>query len=571
MTKRHLEILELIKNTKNKPGVYLWKNKTNKVIYIGKAKDIKKRLMQYLNGSLNSYKTPKMFEEIYNFDLYYTLNEKDALVLEEELIKKHKPKYNIKLVYSSKNKYIKIYIDKKNLIKFGFDSKISNKKVLENQFYFGPLIYDDEHRNFIDVLKSYFLYQDGLLITKQTIDEAKSVLNQIIEIFKFKNNDFNDELFRTEQKFSKLLDFENAHKYKKAQNFLKKLKEPQVAEIRNIHSIDYIAFKTFQDYVFIGIRNYTYGITTSFALKYYKFNGIITEFFENFLEVYYSQKLLPKKIIFSNEMRDFINEIEFSHKSLISFAKIGVNKLILNNLEHNLDEKYELIEKNVSIFNEISRMLKINEIKKIYIFDNSFWNDKKGIGTVLEVSESNINKPIVHKWNLEKELSHYQKANDLKYMYFNVLKFLKFFETKISPNDLFIADGGLLQINEIKEALKNYGKNNQVIGLVKDKTHLTSKIINDQNIVLNFSANVFNFFSFLQNKVDKEAKKYLSKRKDTKFLNSQLQQIKGIGEKTEIKLLKHFGTLDNIKSATDQELLKFISKRQLKNLKENQK
>ncbi|TQC54277.1 GIY-YIG nuclease family protein [Mycoplasmopsis cynos] len=66
MTKRHLEILELIKNTKNKPGVYLWKNKTNKVIYIGKAKDIKKRLMQYLNGSLNSYKTPKMFEEIYN-------------------------------------------------------------------------------------------------------------------------------------------------------------------------------------------------------------------------------------------------------------------------------------------------------------------------------------------------------------------------------------------------------------------------------------------------------------------------------------------------------------------------
>ncbi|UWV80293.1 helix-hairpin-helix domain-containing protein [Mycoplasmopsis cynos] len=306
-------------------------------------------------------------------------------------------------------------------------------------------------------------------------------------------------------------------------------------------------------------------------MKYYKFNGIITEFFENFLEVYYSQKLLPKKIIFSNEMRDFINEIEFSHKSLISFAKIGVNKLILNNLEHNLDEKYELIEKNVSIFNEISRMLKINEIKKIYIFDNSFWNDKKGIGTVLEVSESNINKPIVHKWNLEKELSHYQKANDLKYMYFNVLKFLKFFETKISPNDLFIADGGLLQINEIKEALKNYGKNNQVIGLVKDKTHLTSKIINDQNIVLNFSANVFNFFSFLQNKVDKEAKKYLSKRKDTKFLNSQLQQIKGIGEKTEIKLLKHFGTLDNIKSATDQELLKFISKRQLKNLKENQK
>ncbi|WAM04336.1 hypothetical protein [Mycoplasmopsis cynos] len=226
-------------------------------------------------------------------------------------------------------------------------------------------------------------------------------------------------------------------------------------------------------------------------------------------------------------MHDFINEIEFSHKSLISFAKIGVNKLILNNLEHNLDEKYELIEKNVSIFNEISRMLKMNEIKKIYIFDNSFWNDKKGIGTVLEVSESNINKPIVHKWNLEKELSHYQKRNDLKYMYFNVLKFLKFFETKISPNDLFIADGEIFIANKRnKRTLKNYGKNNQVIGLVKDKTHLTSKIINDQNIVLNFSANVFNFFSFLQNKVDKEAKKYLSKRKDTKFLNSELQQIK---------------------------------------------
>ncbi|WAM03604.1 hypothetical protein ONA22_00810 [Mycoplasmopsis cynos] len=120
------------------------------------------------------------------------------------------------------------------------------------------------------------------MITKQTIDEAKSVLNQIIEIFKFKNNDFNDELFRTEQKFSKLLDFENAHKYKKAQNFLKKLKEPQVAEIRNIHSIDYIAFKTFQDYVFIGIRNYTYGITTSFFWNIINLMGSLLNFLRIF-------------------------------------------------------------------------------------------------------------------------------------------------------------------------------------------------------------------------------------------------------------------------------------------------
>ncbi|SYV97405.1 Excinuclease ABC subunit C, partial [Mycoplasmopsis edwardii] len=226
-------------------------------------------MKQYFTGSLNSYKTSKMFEQIADYEVIYTLNERDALHLEERMIKENTPKYNIKLVYSSKSPYIKVFIDSKNLIKFGFSEKVSKKHNSENEFYYGPLFYNDEHKNFIDVLKSFYTYKEGILITKQSYREAKIIFDEIIEIFKFKNNDFVNKLYDEELRFASLFEFDNAIKYQKAQEFLRKTKEPQVTEIEKIFKVDYIVFKQINNIALVGVKSYNYGITTNFFIKYF--------------------------------------------------------------------------------------------------------------------------------------------------------------------------------------------------------------------------------------------------------------------------------------------------------------
>ncbi|WP_117275348.1 GIY-YIG nuclease family protein [Mycoplasmopsis edwardii] len=567
MTQKHQEILQKIEQVKESPGIYLWKDINGEIIYIGKAKKLKKRMKQYFTGSLNSYKTSKMFEQIADYEVIYTLNERDALHLEERMIKENTPKYNIKLVYSSKSPYIKVFIDSKNLIKFGFSEKVSKKHNSENEFYYGPLFYNDEHKNFIDVLKSFYTYKEGILITKQSYREAKIIFDEIIEIFKFKNNDFVNKLYDEELRFASLFEFDNAIKYQKAQEFLRKTKEPQVTEIEKIFKVDYIVFKQINNIALVGVKSYNYGITTNFFIKYFYWNGLLEEFIENFLDTFYKDKILPKQIFINETSVQYINEINTQFKSLISIAKIGTNANILKNIELNLDEKYKSLsnDKGESIFKEISQKLGI-EVNNLYIFDNSFEKNKDGVGAVLEINQFNYNKPILHKWNLEKEIANFEKENDLKYMYFNVLKFLKLYEASVKENDVFVADGAINQIKEIQEALKNYGFKNKIIGLVKNDFHKTQKVIDENNNTLSFSQTTFKFFESAQFKVDKRAKEYLNKRRIDKLLNSEVLNIPGVGEKTELKLIKKFQTFDNLKKATLSELEQVVSKKQAKEI-----
>ncbi|EIE40095.1 excinuclease ABC subunit C [Mycoplasmopsis canis UF31] len=556
------EILALkIETVANKPGIYLWKNKENKVIYIGKAKNLKKRMKQYFAGSINSYKTSKMVLEITDFDVVYTLSERDALHLEEKMIKEYMPPYNIKLVNTQKSPYIKVSINKKNLIQFSFSEKVSKKESI-NEFYYGPLFYNDAHKNFIDVLKSFYTYKNGLLITEQTYQEALSIFSEIKEIFKYKNNDFINKLYEQEVNFALKTDFKNAEKYQKAQEFLKKTKEPQVTDIQKYFLVDYIYVKQFKELVYIAIKTYNYGIVTNVILKSFKWNGLINEFIEQFLESYYKEKIIPKQIYINQEISELELELSDELNKIISFPKIGTNALIINNLELNINEKYKSlnIEKGYEIFDELSKTLNIKNLRNIYIFDNSFEKKKDGVGVVLEINSLNYKRPTLYKWTLEKEISNFDKENDLKYMYFNIHKFLKLHEKKINEQDLFIADGSVNQIKEIYEGLKNYGFNNKVIGLVKNDFHKTQKVIDINNNSITFSDMVFKFFENIQHDVDKNAKKYLNKTRNDKLMKSELLNIQGLGEKTEIKLLNHFKDIQNIKNASLEELFKVVNK-----------
>lgn len=557
-----LDIIKKVNNSANKPGIYLWKNSLKQIIYIGKAKNIKKRLKQYLQGSLNSYKTTKMIHELNDFEVIYTLNERDALHLEEKMIKEHKPKFNIKLVNSQKNPYIKVSLNQKNLITFSFSSKVIKKDPKDTSFYFGPLFYNDEHKNFINVLKSIYTYKDGLLITKQSHRKGIEIFHEIKEIFEFKNNNFNKKLEDLEKTFAEKLDFQSALMYKKAQEFLTKTRQPQVTEIQKIILIDYIYFKQIDHFIFVALKTYNYGIVTNIFIKYYEYSGLFNEFIEGFLNTYYNDKLLPKVIYLNKEIDAFDLILNDQIQKVVRFAKGGINNTILENLKINIKEKYNSfgLSLNSIILQELSLKLGFKDlINNLYIFDNSFQNQKDGVGVVLVFNLKTSTKPKVYKWSLAKKIKKFNTEDDLKYMYLNALQFLKVNQDKISQHDLFIADGAINQINEIKEALQNYNFSNKVIGLVKNHKHKTSKVINDQNNVLDLNIETFNFLTNIQILVDKRAKEYLNKTRNKLLTNSILVNIPGVGKKIEEKLFKTFGNIKNLNNASLDQISKVVN------------
>ncbi|WP_036458756.1 GIY-YIG nuclease family protein [Mycoplasma leonicaptivi] len=544
---------------KDKPGVYLWKDKDKKIIYIGKAKKLKKRMKQYFKGSINSYKTNTMMLDIDSFEVFYTENEKDAFLLEENLIRQYQPKYNIDLIYSGGNPYIKIFINK-NIIDFKKVERLPKKINKENEYFFGPLFKDDHHYAFIDCVKSIFLYKEGLPLWNLSDNEIRNIFQNIILAFKNKNNFFKKKLYLEEEKFCNLFDFNLAQKYKLAQEFLQNCKIPQVSELKRYQSIDFFEFDQEKNAYFVSYRKYRFGATSEFNNLYFFFDGLLEEFIENFLNKYYNNNEIPINIVLNNEINNLELNLNTKIQNLILYPKIGTFKKIQNNIKVNLIETKEKFLKDnktrINLFTELEQKLNKTQLSKITIFDNSFESNQKGVGSYYTIYKYS-NKVSKNKYSLEKYLINYSVNADIYYMYYNVLHYIKY--NGVQENELFIADGWHMQIKEVKESLKNFNFINPVIGLVKDNKHKTKYVIDEFNNVIELSKESFNLLANMQVKVDNVAKTYFQKKQENKLFLTSFLNIKGIGQKTEQKLLDYFQTFENIKNATIEELEKVVS------------
>lgn len=556
-------LINQVKKVSNEPGVYLWKDINGDIIYIGKSKRLKNRMLQYFEGNLNSFKTKEMIKTLYDFDVILTSSERDALILEKNLIEKHRPIYNILLLDDKRYPYIKINLSLKKL-KISFCKRLA-KEYGKYTYFYGPIPVGYGSKTIIKIIERELLYENGLPIVSNKNDFWINQYQKAIDIFKFKNKDFVSILKQKMFKASEDWNFELAKEYKDFLNYWEAMNEKQISEINNFKSIDVIDVFEHDAKIFFSVLNYRYGILINNDNQFVDFITTIEETVEYFILNYYKNKEKPNIILLSQNIN--VDYFDIPEGFSVKIPKQGLKKNLVeiahkNNLEFikiNTKLKIEKQQKNINALSALCKILNLKTIKNIIMFDNSHFNNSFPVGVAVVYTNGFKNKEKYRKFNHDKPQYEKYKQSDDVYMYFSVLNFFKLNKNKFNQDDLVIVDGAIQQIRAAKLALKELKININVISLVKNSKHKTSKLID-----LNEKArkiddmNLFNFLSEIQFEVDRFAKYHFRKKHWNSTLEGSLSKIKGIGEKRTQLLLNKFKSYSAIYNASENELSKIV-------------
>ncbi|WLP85234.1 excinuclease ABC subunit UvrC [Mycoplasma seminis] len=570
------KIQEKLNNVPNASGVYLWKNEKNEVIYVGKAKRLYKRLQQYLKGSINSYKTSKMMQEVSDFDFFITNNETEALILEKNYIARYNPPYNLKLTDDKRYPYICVQIAKNAELKISSVYRLSPYS--KDTFYYGPFPSNTHFKELLDVLQRMFMYENGLRIAKPIYAESKFKFNQVVDILKFQDMEFLNKLIQLRDAAASNYNFELAATYRDAYNVLNQIKQQQLVELKSYKDIDVFSFETQNNAVSIQKVFYRYGVQIEHENQFHVLNIPVEEFIVNYLESYYENNQIPQSILLDYNY----NEIEFTNAKLaqkVQFPIAGVMREVvelanLNNKTKITTNYKEWEAKNTTLeqtWGELEKLLNNgNKISSIFIFDNSHFALSAPVGVATCWENGFQVNPKSSYFNHAQEFEAMNKHSDLELMYLTIAKFIQRNAFMLDKNTIFIVDGFILQIQQALYALKEQGIDYiKVYGLVKNEKHQTKYLINDQDQILPISQSAFNLLANMQYSVDRYAKNMMNKKYTADSRNNSLTQIKGIGKVTEEKLLLHFKTYQAIKNASLQQLAEVIDEKKAKIIYEN--
>ncbi|AAT28031.1 GIY-YIG nuclease family protein [[Mycoplasma] mobile] len=550
-------------NVTTKPGVYLWKNKHGNIVYVGKAKNLRSRMKQYFSGMLNSYKTIKLVQIIDSYEVIVTTSEKEALILERNLIETHKPSFNILLIDDKRYPYIKI-----SLLKNDIEIKMVRRyKKQNNSFYYGPFPTGFGAKVLINLLIRETKFEKGLPVVNKNASYWKEQFKKVKNILGVNNkeyiNDLKKQMFLSAENFQ----FEIANEIKSTILFLEELKNNQVVELKNDKNIDVIGFSEDKNYIFLNMLFYRYGALLSsedFVLEKLS-DG--KETIRKFINEYYTLNLLPDELIISLEFTH--NDLNFDFEILN--PKRGTYKNILDNAIMSANEKREIKileferKKEITINNieKLEELLETKNLNHFLVIDNSNTNNFSPVSVIISYKNGLKDKKNYKKFNLETG----DRKADVEYM---KEACFRYFSKKENPiPDLLIVDGALAQVREVKKILASLFIKLKVIGLVKNDKHITSHIINLKEKREEISdASLLIFLKSIQEEVDRFAKFHHRSLRTKNTLEGFLLSIKGIGPKTEKKLLENFKNYSEIYNASLEDLEKILSKSIAKTLYE---
>ncbi|AAF30791.1 excinuclease ABC subunit UvrC [Ureaplasma parvum] len=566
----------------HKPGCYLWKDQFNQIIYIGKAKDLYNRTHSYFNGCKDN-KTSKLVNNINDLEYIVVNNVNEALILENNLIKTHLPKYNILLKDGSNYPYIMITNEQYPRLKY-VRTYDKNKGI-----YFGPLADSTNKYQLFNLLNSIFpfnkcnhqpykkciyydLHQCINQVQQSTYQEA---ISEVKEIFKGNLDHILMILQTKEQHAVTKLDFENAQKYAEQQKALTSIINSGLVQLDNNESFDIIGFYEKNNYLVIIIFNYVKGkllnkSADTFAIYDYEINELIT----SFLMQYYSQNKISSKIIVSLDDDNllalsqrfhtkFINAQTKFHKRILKLALDNAILYFESNIKNVINKQNELDD----ALNQLKQILKLPDLNIIECFDNSNINLSLPIAGMIVYQNGKLNNKLNRKYNLMTT----KNASDYHFM---IEVITRRYQRLVSQHqklpNLIVVDGGKLQVNAALYALAQLQINIPLIGLKKDQKHKTDAIVltNGDEIVLDRKSILYKFLANMQNDVHNYAISFLRDKHTKSIFNSLLDNVQGLGKKRFNELLKYYDSINDLKSASDQELLQFLPKNVLVNLRE---
>ena len=566
------------------PGCYLYKDNIGEIIYVGKAKNLKNRVKSYFTGTHNK-KTQTLVSKIEDLEYIIVNSEKEALLLENNLIKKYRPYFNIRLKDDKSYPYLMITKEEHPRLLMTRKYKKSNKNI-----YFGPYVDIKSAMEVKKILDKIYplrkcnpvekrpcmYYQIGECIgpcaKKITPDEYKTQINKIKSFLTGNTKEILEDLNNKMQDHVKNLEFEAAgqiHSYIKSIEV--SVQNQVVADSNNIDR-DYIGYSFNNDYICIQIFLSRLGNIIERKVEYFNLYDSPDQILYSYLIQYYAMNKLPKEI--------YIDEVDDNLLSTVVDCKIiipkrGNHRKILDtvkeNASHYLDNNLaieELKERKLQVtLNNIAEKLGIKSIDSIDAFDNSNIMGVDAVSVKVNFTNGKKNTYNYRKFKIDESMGINDVQTMKEVLYRN-------YKDKKTNTELLIVDGGKNHLNAAIEIVhETLGLTQiKIIGLAKNEKHITEYIITDDYEIIEFpkTSAEYLFLKQIQDEVHRFAITYHRAIKTKNMYNSSLDNIQGIGKVRKNLLLKTFSSIEEIKEASEQRLLKLgIPKDVINNLKKN--
>jgi len=587
------DIKENLKRLPDKPGVYLHKNKLGEIIYVGKAVSLKNRVRQYFQSSKNmDPKVRAMVSHIEEFEYITTDTEMEALILENNLIKKYMPQYNVLLRDDKTFPYIKVTMDE------DYPRIIKTRKIVhDGSKYFGPFTDVGAVNQIIDLLNAVYSLKRcsaqkfpvgfkpclnyhinqcrGICTGMVSKEEYRAAVDQIIDLLNGKSKNVRDYLTVKMEEEANSLNFERAAEYRDYIAAVNSITEKQRVVLLSAGDMD----------VILGAKGQTGAHIIVFFVRQGRLSGRESyhlqamaedeekEVVSAFIQQYYSENtVIPKEILVEADLPDnellesWLSEMRGSQIKIIVPQK-GDKKALLDMAKRDVVEMSKTLderamnqrEKAEAISTSLQKLLGPAQTVKggwrVESYDISNTNGVDSVGAMVVFQGSSPVRKDYRRFKIKTIEGPNDYGSIQEVLYRRFKRGLEGDQSFSAMPDLILIDGGKAQVSVAEQVLRVMKVDIPVAGMVKDDKHRTRGLVyQEKELDLKNNPVLFKYIATIQEETHRFAIEYHRGLRTRQLQKSQLEEIEGIGEKRRNALLSHFGSIDNIKAASVDEL-----------------
>lgn len=569
-----------LKKLPAKPGVYIMHDKDDNIIYVGKAISLKNRVRQYFRKNNKTARIERMVSLIDHFEYIVVDNEAEALILECNLIKKNKPKFNVLLKDDKTYPYIKITLNEE------YPTIYTTRRIInDGAKYFGPYANSGSAKEMVDFIKQKFKIRQcrnfksnkrvclnyhigrclGPCINNISKEEYKKQIDEIIDLLEGKTDKIIKKLQHEIEIVAEKQEYEKAAHLRDKMIAIETISQKQKVSNINENAIDVIGIA--KNDLTACVEIFFVRQSKMIGRENYFFNDLVDldekDILSQFVKQYYlNNENIPSKIMISEEIEDkeLLEEIltqksnrKVEIRNPQKGEKLRFVEMAINNAKVSLDNK---VNDKYNLLNELKDLLNLDKLpRKIESYDISNLSGTNIVAGMCVLKDGNVNKKLSRRFKIKTIFGQ----DDPKCIQEVIKRRLK--HSIDNPNggfgklpDVIFVDGGITQLKAAKEAVSEYNLNIPIFGMVKNEKHSTRALIDENRKELELSEELKNLITNFQDTVHDTAIEYHRKLRDKEIIKSKLDEIEGIGEVRKQELLKKFKSVENIKNASIEEI-----------------
>ncbi len=589
----------IVLNLPDSPGIYQYLNAEGTIIYVGKAKNLKRRVYSYFSKEHEPGKTRILVSKIADIRYIVVNTEEDALLLENNLIKKYKPRYNVLL--KDDKTYPSICVSNEY-----FPRIFKTRRVIRNgSTYFGPYSHLPSMYALLELIKRlYPLRTCNLNLTPENIrngkfstcleyhiknckgpciglqshDEYMKNIAEIKEILKGNTQDISKALMESMRTLAEEMRFEEAQKIKEKYDLIENYRAKSEVVSSILHNIDVFSIADDENSAFINYLHITNGcINQAFTFEYKKrLNETKEELLAlGIVEMRERYKSMSKEIIVPFEVDIELQDVTFNipqrgeKKKLLDLSLLNVKQYKVDRLKQ--AEKLNPEQKSVRLMKEIQKELQLEKMPiHIECFDNSNISGSDAVAACVVFKKAKPSKKDYRKYNIKTVVGPDDYASMKEVVR---RRYQRAIEEQSPLPDLIITDGGKGQMEVVREVVEDeLHLNIPIAGLAKDNRHRTSELLfgfPPLTIGIKQQSPLFKLLEQIQDEVHRFAITFHRDKRSKRQTASALDEIKGIGEKTKTLLLREFKSVKRIKEADMERLIEIVGSSKAKLIKES--